>query len=128
MWLLFALSLAGLQQSCGAPVISITYFRATTGDVESLRESIRKNVFSMDQRAVQAGAMKGAHLLTRGTTPGDWDVAIVDEYSDRCQLERVSEAFREISASHVPVLVNGKRLQELGRVVRSQRFSALPER
>jgi hypothetical protein len=97
---------------------SLTYLKANPGAVESLAEAIRRNWFALDARAVQGGDLVGYHLL-RGT-PADttWDLLEITMYADSAQYARVDSVYRvRYRPSHTPALVQGKRWQELGRIV-----------
>jgi hypothetical protein len=101
-------------------VWSLTYLKANPGSVESLAEAIRRNWFALDARAVQGGDLVGYQLL-RGT-PADttWDLLEITMYADSAQHARVDSVYRvRYRPTHTPVLVQSKRWQELGRIVRT---------
>jgi hypothetical protein len=129
--LLGALLVAGTHVALAQPtpptamrpgaIWALTWLKANPGAVDDLTEAIRRNWFALDARAVAGGHLVSYQLL-RGT-PADttWDLLEITMYADSLQHARVDSIYRALyRPSHVPVLVNGKRWQEYGRIVRSE--------
>ncbi len=108
------------EASRGGEIWEVTYLKAKSGGVDALANYIRQNWFVMDAKARAAGHMEGFRLL-RGT-PADtsWDLMEISVYRDSTQHARIDSIFRVVyRPAHVPVLVEGKGLKELGAIVGS---------
>jgi hypothetical protein len=74
----------------------------------------------MDAKAKAAGHLEGYELLR--ATPSDtaWDLLEVATYRDSAQFARIDSLFRTVyRPAHRTVLIDGKGLRELGRIVGS---------
>ncbi len=105
---------------------TFTYLKATAGNRESLRDFVEKNWFAMDAIAVERGLFKSYRLIeniTEADTPGgpEWDFIVAVEYFGDQTYSDIRQAFEEIRSRHETVLVEGKSLRDLGRIVRSER-------
>lgn len=99
----------------------LTYLKARPGAVDALAEAIRRNWFAMDARAVAAGHLESYRLLRGTPADSSWDLLEITTYRDARQHAQVDSLFRTIyRPQHTPVLVEGKRWQELGQIVRSE--------
>lgn len=103
---------------------TFTYLKDITGSRNSLREFIEMNWFVMDELAVERGLFKSYRLIeniTDSAQEQDWDFIVAVEYYEDQTYSDIRQQFEEIRAGHDTVLVDGKSLRELGRIVRSER-------
>lgn len=108
------------QQSSNQ-IWQLTYLKALPGRQPELEQFLDANWFAMDRRAVAGGHLVDFQLL-RGT-PADttWDLLEITVYRDSLQHAQVDSVYRTIyRPSHVRVLINGRGLPELGRIVRTE--------
>jgi hypothetical protein len=103
-----------------AAIWSFTYLKARDGQVDNLERAITLNWFVMDAKAIAAGHMRGYQLLR--AVPGDttFDLVEISMYRDSTQHAQIDSLFRTIyRPQHTTVLVDGKRWNELGSIVRT---------
>lgn len=100
--------------------VEMTFLLANPGDRAHLVEYIERNWFAMDAIAAKQGLMGDYRVLHTGSDEGPWKVLVEVTYRDRCGYVGVREAFERIRAEHREVLVDGRRLRELGRIVDSK--------
>ncbi len=100
--------------------VEMTFLLANPGDRAHLVEYIERNWFAMDAIAAKQGLMGEYRVLHTGSDEGPWNVLVEVTYRDRRGYVGVREAFERIRAEHREVLVDGRRLRELGRIVESK--------
>ncbi|MBC7922409.1 MAG: hypothetical protein H7Z75_15120 [Ferruginibacter sp.] len=123
----FLRSGAMAQQSTGfKSVIAVweyTYLKSFDGQHEQLLRFIEKNWFAMDSIASRQGLMVDYELFETGEKEtGDWNVVVAVAYPSRNGYEAIEEKFESIRRGHVKVLIEGKDLAQLGRIVLSQKL------
>jgi hypothetical protein len=101
---------------------TFTYLKATNGLSGDLKVFIQKNWLAMDKQATEQGLFKRYHLLENGDATKDWDFVVVVQYRDEKGYEGVKAEFENIRQNHQRVLVNGKGMEELGKIVKSDEF------
>jgi hypothetical protein len=102
-------------------VWSLTYLKANPGSLEQLTESIRRNWFALDARAVAGGDLLGYQLLRGAPADTTWDLLEITMYADSAQHARVDSVYRvRYRPTHTPVLIDGQRWQAFGRIVRTE--------
>jgi hypothetical protein len=76
----------------------------------------------MDRIAREQGLMDAYSLLVAPAGAADWDVLVAVTYPDARGYAGIAEAFERIRKAHATVLVGGKDLRQLGRIVDSRRL------
>lgn len=114
-------SLLASAQTAG--VWEFTYLKSVAGQHERLLTFIRQNWFSMDSVATRQGLMSGYKLYDAGPdTTSQWNVIVAVAYPKKEGYEGIQEAFETIRRSHVNVLIDGKGLNQLGKIVDSRKL------
>ncbi len=100
----------------------LTYLKAELGQQKALAEFIRRNWFAMDAIAKQRGLIADFELLARSPsdTKADWDFMVRVRYPHPGGYAAIAGEFEAIRGKHQSVLIEGKGMRELGRVVRSE--------
>ena len=101
---------------------TLTYLKAKEGQKADLRAFIQKNWFAMDKRALEQGLLKQYHLLENSDATKEWDFVVMVQYRDETGYEGVKVEFEKIRQAHQHVLVNGKGIADVGRVVKAEEF------
>lgn len=99
----------------------VTYLKALPGQKEQLIQFLNRNWFAMDSIAVSQGLMSG-YKLWESADSAEWDVIVAVAYPDSKGYEGIKEAFEKIRSQHVTIPVEGKKLPQLGKIVRSEKF------
>ena len=98
-----------------------TYLKAVEGQQEELAQFLKKNWLAMDSIAVEQKLFASYELIQNvGDQPTDWDYLVAVEYFTANTYDEVSDRFEAIRKKHVTVLINGKGLRDLGRIVKSE--------
>ena len=122
--MLVVLLLLGFQMAFGQTAThawTFTYLKAEPGHEDRLYKFIKKNWLAMDSMAQTQGLLKSYRLLKNGNKENTaWDVVVVVEYADERGYEGIKDAFEKIRQAHQRVLIDGKGMPELGRVVKSE--------
>lgn len=106
--------------------VELTFLKATPGNRENLKQFIALNWFAMDRIAVAQGLLQGFKVMDTGSDEGAWNVLVSVTYRNPRGYEGVAVEFEKIRARHKVVLVNGKRMPELGAVVDSRKLYENP--
>jgi hypothetical protein len=106
--------------------VELTFLKATPGNRENLKQFIALNWFAMDKIAVAQGLMKEFKVMDTGSDDGAWNVLVSVTYGNPRGYDGVAVEFEKIRAKHKVVLVNGKRMPELGAVVDSRKLYENP--
>jgi ABC-type transport system substrate-binding protein len=102
----------------------MTYLKAQPGQERALAEFIRRNWFAMDALAQNQGLMAEFELQAApATSKLDWDLMVRVRYPHPNGYAAIASEFEAIRNAHQPVLIDGKSLPQLGRIVRSEQFS-----
>lgn len=96
-----------------------TFLRSLDPEPAALVAFIEANWFAMDRIAVARGLFSHYALYhaTERADPGDWNIVVVVGYPDARGYDGVREPFEAIRRAHVPVLIDGKDLNALGRII-----------
>ncbi len=116
---------AATAQSTETAVVERTRLKANPGDREALGRFIVANWFAMDEVAVRKGLFTSYRLLENSDTDGDWDWVVEVGYPnpDGYSNPEVQARFQAIREQHETVLIDGKSLRDLGRVIGTERLS-----
>jgi hypothetical protein len=76
----------------------------------------------MDRIAVAQGLFNN-YALYRAEEDGDWNLAVVVGYLDAEGSAAILDRFNAIRAAHKTVLIDGKRLADLGRITGSRKVT-----
>ncbi len=107
--------------------VEYTYLKSLPGERENLKRYIKANWFAMDKIAVREKLMASYTLLETETDEGAWDVVVAVTYLDKRGYDAVVEPFNRIRKAHQSVLIDGKGLMGLGKIVESKRlFEDIP--
>lgn len=101
---------------------TFTYLKATDGVRADLKAFLQQNWLAMDKQATEQGLFKQYHLLENDDSTKRWDFVIVVQYRDEKGYEGVKVEFEKIRQNHQRVLVNGKGMAELGKIVNTEEF------
>jgi hypothetical protein len=126
--LIAALPSVALSASPSAPaaataVVERTYLKANVGERERLAKFIVANWFEMDRIGLAEGLFTNYRLYENPATDADWDLVVAVGYPTPLGYgdPKVSARFGQIRAAHRTVLIDGKRLADLGKIVRTER-------
>ena len=100
---------------------TFTYLKAHSGQEAALGQFLRRNWLAMDSTAKAQGLLHDYRLLQK--VPADtagWDFMVVVIYPDTSGFRGIQTAWQRIRQQHSKVLVDGKDLPQLGRIVRSE--------
>lgn len=116
---------ASVVQTSETAVVERTRLKANPGEREALGRFIVANWFAMDEVAVRQGLFTSYRLLENPDTDGDWDWVVEVGYPnpDGYSNPEVQSQFQAIREQHELVLIDGKSLRELGRVIGTERLS-----
>lgn len=105
-------------------VIERTYLKASSGQRDALAKFIVANWFEMDRIAKEQGLFTHFRLSENLNAAAEWDFEVAVGYpnAEGFQNNEVQERFAEIRKAHKTILIDGKGLKELGRIVRSDRI------
>jgi hypothetical protein len=103
------------------PAVEYTFLKSLPGQREAMKQFIVANWFAMDDVAIARGQIQGYQLLDDESGEG-WDVVVAVTYHDARGYEGVAAEFEKIRQAHRTVLVEGKSLRELGRIVGSRKL------
>jgi len=101
---------------------AFTYLKSSDGQKADLKLFLKKNWLVMDKLAIEQGLFKQYHLLENNDASLGWDFAVVVQYRDEKGYEGVKIEFEKIRQTHQRVLINGKGMAELGKIVKSEEF------
>jgi hypothetical protein len=122
--MLVLLLLMGFQMAFGQTATlarTFTYLKAEPGHEDRLYKFIKKNWLAMDSVAQTQGLLKSYRLLKNDNKENtEWDVVVVVVYADERGYEGIKDAFEKIRQAQPRVLIDGKGMPELGRVVKSE--------
>lgn len=99
---------------------TFTYLKAAEGQKENLKIFLQKNWLAMDQRATEQRLLRQFHLLEINDASKDWDLVVVVQYQNEKGYEGIKTEFEKIRQAHQRVLVDGKGMPELGKIVKSE--------
>ncbi len=121
---LIAVSLSVYSQpnSNNKTLWTFTYLKAKEGQKADLKAFIQKKWFAMDKQALEQGLLKQYHLLENSDATKEWDFVVMVQYRDETGYEGVKVEFEKIRQAHQHVLVNGKGIADVGRVVKAEEF------
>jgi hypothetical protein len=105
----------------GRRAVELTFLKSLPGERENLKSFIALNWFAMDKIAKEQGLMQAYTVLDTGSDEGAWNVLVSVTYSDARGYVGIVDAFERIRRAHRTVLVDGKGLRELGRIVESKK-------
>jgi hypothetical protein len=77
----------------------------------------------MDRIAVERGIMASYQQLIAAGDGAPWNVVVIVGYPGAGGYREIAPQFEEIRAAHKPILVEGKGLAELGRIVETRRLA-----
>jgi hypothetical protein len=101
------------QASLQTQIVERTYLKAAPGQRDALAKFIVANWFELDRRAKEQGLFTYYRLAENLDLDANWDF---DQDTD------VQAQFGEIRKAHKTILIDGKSLNELGRIVRNDRI------
>lgn len=99
--------------------VGVTWLKANPENAEMLYQYLSLNWLVMDQKAVEQGVFVAYQLLENSGDEDDWDFLMIVTYKDDKGYNGVKAEFDAIRAAHKEVLVDGKSLRQLGKIVRS---------
>lgn len=107
-------------------VVDLTFLKSNPGHRQQLRTFIVANWFAMDKVARDQGLIASFTILDSGTDEGPWNLVVSTTYLDERGYYGVADAFEKIRVAHKTVLVDGKKLGELGVIVDSKSLFEIP--
>ena len=117
---------ASETKAAPAPVVvERTLLKSNPGERDTLARFIVANWFAMDALAVSQGLFTSYRLLENPEAEGSWDFVVEVGYptAEGYDDPATRTGFEAIRAAHTTVLIDGKSLRELGRIVGSERLS-----
>ncbi len=102
--------------------VEYTFLQSAPGQREALKKFIVANWFAMDDVAIAKGLMESYQLLDSGQDADAWNVVVAVTYKNRAGYEGITTEFENIRRTHKPVLVDGKSLKDLGKIVMSRKL------
>jgi hypothetical protein len=101
--------------------VELTFLKSNPGDREKLKQFIVNNWFVIDEIAVKQGLMSAYTILDTGDDTGDWNLIVKVTYPNEKGYDGIQEEFNKIRQAHKTILVDGKGLRDLGRIVSSKK-------
>lgn len=105
---------------------TFTYIKAAEGQKADLKSFLQQNWLAMDKIATDQGLFKQYHLLENNDASLGWDFTVLVQYKDEKGYEGVKSEFEKIRQAHQRILINGKGITELGKIVKSEEFLEIP--
>jgi len=102
--------------------VEYTFLKSLPGEREALKKFIIANWFRMDAIAVEKGLMSSYEVLDSGDDAEPWNVAVAVTYMNRAGYEGIATEFEKIRRDHKLVLIDGKGLKDLGKIVTSRKL------
>jgi hypothetical protein len=105
-----------------------TFIKSHAGKHQAAVKFIKRNWFAMDEIAKQRGLILDYQLLTTvdsketETNKPEWDIVVRVRYPNIGGYESIADDFEQIRRAHQTVLIDGKNLRDLARIVRSDRL------
>lgn len=127
-----AVSIASARPAPSAPtppVWRLTYLKARPGEVDRLATFIARNWFAMDSAARVDGHIVDYQLLRGSPADTSWDLVEITVFADSAQDARADSLYAAVyRPRHRVVLVEGKGLAALGRIVGTTRTTRVAGR
>jgi hypothetical protein len=98
---------------------TFTYLKALQGERENLKKFIQQNWFVMDSIANRQGLIDSYKLL-ESVGNDEYDFSVVVVYHSPLGYDAIKESFEKIRMSVPVILVDGKGLKALGKIVKSE--------
>ncbi|MFM7853190.1 MAG: hypothetical protein ACKO96_15020, partial [Flammeovirgaceae bacterium] len=98
---------------------TFTYLKSTDGQKQNLKKFIQRNWFIYDSIAVKQGLLQSYKILENPESK-EWDYVVVVVYNSARGYEGIQEPFEKIRSSYKKVLIDGKDLSALGKIVKSE--------
>lgn len=105
---------------------TFTYLKSNDGQKADLKLFLEKNWLAMDRLAIEQGLFKQYHMLENSDASLGWDFTVLVQYKDEKGYEGVKSEFEKIRQAHQRILINGKGITELGKIVKSEEFLEIP--
>lgn len=102
--------------------VELTFLKSLPGERDNLRQFIEKNWFAMDAIAQKQGLMAAYTVLDSGSDEGTWNILVAVTYHTPQGYEGILDAFERIRSAHKTVLIEGKSIKDLGRIVDSKKL------
>ena len=102
--------------------VELTFLKSLPGERDNLRQFIEKNWFAMDAIAQKQGLMAAYTVLDSGSDEGAWNLLVAVTYHTPQGYEGILDAFERIRSAHKTVLIEGKSIKDLGRIVDSKKL------
>jgi hypothetical protein len=102
--------------------VELTLLRSIDPDPNLAARFIRANWFAMDAIAQARGLMTFFNLHIDPNPREDWNLVVQVGYPDVRGFESIQPHWAEIVAAHKTVLIEGKRLPDLARVLGTRRL------
>jgi hypothetical protein len=102
--------------------VELTFLKSLPGERDNLRQFIEKNWFAIDAFAQKQGLMAAYTVLDSGSDEGAWNLLVAVTYHTPQGYEGILDAFERIRSAHKTVLIEGKSLKDLGRIVDSKKL------
>ena len=115
----------GVVRPVQTVVVERTRLKANEGERDALAQFVVANWFEMDEVALRQGLFTSYRLLENPDPNGEWDWVVEVGYPNPGGYSNpeVQAKFQAIREAHETVLIDGKSLRELGRVVGSERLT-----
>ncbi len=115
-----AVSVAAPSTAKAKRAVEYTYLKSLPGERENLKRFISANWFAMDAIAVNQGLLVSHQLLDTGNDDGPWNVVVAVTYPNSLGYNGIAPSFEKIRRSHQTVLISGKGMRNLGKVVETR--------
>lgn len=102
--------------------VELTFLKSLPGERDNLRQFIEKNWFAMDAIAQKQGLMAAYTVLDSGSDEGMWNILVAVTYHTPQGYEGILDAFERIRSAHKTMLIDGKSIKDLGRIVDSKKL------
>jgi hypothetical protein len=108
-------------------MIEQTFLKAKPDLRTDLAAYIEKNWFVMDQEGVRQGIFTSYWLMEDSDENADWDLVVAVGYPQPSGYEdpETKRKFKAISDAHKEELIKGRKLSELGTIIRHHRLKLI---
>jgi hypothetical protein len=117
-----ALFLTSASAKTRIKVYEYTFLKSLDPKPDNLIRFIVVNWFAMDKIAVKKGLMVEYSVFEAPDESDSWNVAVAVGYPTENGYQAITDEFEKIRQKHQKVLIDGKDLKELGKVVGSRKF------
>lgn len=103
-------------------VYECTFLKSFDQQPDKLIRFLTENWFAMDKIAVEQGLIVNYSLFESPDDAEGWNVLVLVGYPSQTGYQAITQEFEKIRHKHQKVLIDGKDLKDLGKIVGSRKI------